>query len=81
LWPRIACRVSSATPAARSRRPIVCRRSCTCSVRNPSGRLHRTAPGTSSPPARGRSAPDEAHRREANTLKRLGTAAAAMNGV
>src|SRR5438034_533242 len=37
LWPRIACRVSSATPAARRRRPTVCRRSCTCSVRNPSG--------------------------------------------
>src|SRR5438128_4204280 len=37
LWPRIACRVSSATPAARRRRPTVCRRSCTCNVRNPSG--------------------------------------------
>src|SRR6516165_4639098 len=37
LWPRIAWRVSSETPAARSRRPTVCRKSCTCSVRKPSG--------------------------------------------
>src|SRR5438552_18855323 len=39
LWPRIACRVSSDAPAARRRRPTVCRKSCTCSVRNPRCRL------------------------------------------
>ena len=45
LWPRIACRVSWATPAARNRRPTVCRRSCTCSVLKPSGGGSPNLPG------------------------------------
>src|SRR6267378_5495209 len=37
LWPRMSCRSSKPTPAARNRRPHVCLRSCTRTRLNPSG--------------------------------------------
>src|SRR5438270_10082127 len=37
LWPRMSCRSSKPTPAARNRRPQVCLRSCTRTRLNPSG--------------------------------------------
>src|SRR5882762_10230513 len=54
LWPRMSCRSSKPTPAARNRRPHVCLRSCTRTRLNPSAQPAPAPLGTGLPPDAGR---------------------------